>query len=48
MRGTTRFSTMSSGYGKWPIVPAIKPFRKYGQSGIEMSEMLPESRDDGR
>ena len=32
---------MSSGYGKWPVVPAIKPFKKYGQSGIEMSEMLP-------
>jgi hypothetical protein len=41
VRGTTRLSTMSSGYGKWPIVPAIKPFKTYGQSGIEMSEMLP-------
>ena len=41
VRGSTRLSTMSSGYGKWPVVPAIKPFRKYGQSGIEMSEMLP-------
>jgi hypothetical protein len=41
VRGTTRLSTMSSGYGKWPVVPAIKPFTKYGQSGIEMSEMLP-------
>ncbi len=41
VRGTTRLSTMSSGYGKWPVVPAIKPFKKYGQSGIEMSEMLP-------
>ncbi|MGP0063004.1 MAG: DUF1501 domain-containing protein [Isosphaeraceae bacterium] len=41
VRGTTRLSTMSSGYGKWPTVPAIKPFMKYGHSGIEMSEMLP-------
>src|SRR5947209_4325201 len=41
VRGTTRLSTMSSGYGKWPTLPAIKPFRKYGQSGIELSEMLP-------
>src|SRR5580698_7672789 len=41
VRGKTRLSTMSSGYGKWPVVPAIKPFRKYGRSGIEMSEMLP-------
>ena len=41
VRGTTRLSTMSSGYGKWPCVPAIKPHRAYGQSGIVMSEMLP-------
>lgn len=41
IRGTTRLSTMSSGYGKWPCVPAIKSFRKYGEVGIEMSEMLP-------
>ena len=24
---------MSAGYSKWPILPAIKPFQKYGQSG---------------
>ncbi|MFM2096505.1 MAG: hypothetical protein RIS70_3629 [Planctomycetota bacterium] len=41
VRGTTRLSTMSSGYGKWPCLPAIKPFKKYGQAGIPMSEMLP-------
>src|SRR3954466_10061550 len=41
VRGTTRLSTMSSGYGKWPTLPAIKPFKKYGQSGLELSEMLP-------
>jgi len=41
VRGTTRLSTMSSGYAKWPCVPAIKPFKAYGQSGIELSEMLP-------
>ncbi|MGC4006529.1 MAG: DUF1501 domain-containing protein [Pirellulales bacterium] len=41
VRGTTRLSTMSSGYGKWPIIPAIKPFKKYGESGLELSEMLP-------
>jgi hypothetical protein len=41
VRGTTRLSTMSSGYGKWPVVPAIKPFKKYGQSGTALSEMLP-------
>ena len=41
VRGTTRLSTMSSSNAKWPTLPAIKPFRKYGQSGIELSEMLP-------
>jgi hypothetical protein len=41
VRGTTRLSTMSSGYGKWPTLPAIKPFKKYGQCGMELSQMLP-------
>ncbi len=41
VRGTTRLSTMSSGYGKWPCVPAIKPHKQYGQSGLMLSEMLP-------
>ncbi len=41
VRGATRLSTMSAGYGKWPCVPSIKPHKKYGQSGIAMSEMLP-------
>jgi hypothetical protein len=41
VRGTTRLSTMSSGYGKWPAVPAIKPFKKYGESGLALTEMLP-------
>jgi hypothetical protein len=41
VRGTTRLSTMSSGYGKWPCLPAIKPFRQYGQCGMSLSEMLP-------
>jgi hypothetical protein len=41
IRGNTRLSTMSSGYGRWPCLPAIKPFRRYGQSGIALSEMLP-------
>ena len=41
IRGETRLSTMSSGYNRWPCVPAIKPFRKWGESGMEISEMLP-------
>ncbi|HEY2587929.1 MAG TPA: DUF1501 domain-containing protein [Tepidisphaeraceae bacterium] len=41
VRGMTRLSTMSSGYKRWPITPAIKPFRKYGQCGMELSELIP-------
>ncbi|AMV20027.1 DUF1501 domain-containing protein [Planctomyces sp. SH-PL14] len=41
VRGSTRLSTMSSGYGKWPCVPAIKPHKNYGKAGTRMSEMLP-------
>jgi hypothetical protein len=41
IRGTTRLSTMSSGNKKWPITPAIKPFKRFGQCGTEFSEMLP-------
>ncbi len=41
VRGSTRLSTMSAGYGKWPCVPAIKPHRAYGRCGTVMSEMLP-------
>lgn len=41
VRGTTRLSTMSSGYGKWPCVPSLKPHQAYGQCGTRMSQMLP-------
>ncbi len=41
VRGNTRLSTMTSGNGKWPCVPAIKPHKAYGKSGIMLSEMLP-------
>jgi hypothetical protein len=41
VRGTTRLSTMSSGYGKWPCLPAIKPHKAYGQCGMQLSELLP-------
>ncbi|MSU27605.1 MAG: DUF1501 domain-containing protein, partial [Pedosphaera sp.] len=41
VRGTTRLSTMSASYKKWPIQPAIKPFKRYGKCGTEFSEMLP-------
>ena len=41
VRGTTRLSTMSSNYARWPALPAIRPFRRCGESGIEISELLP-------
>ncbi len=41
VRGSTRLSTMSSSYAKWPIVPAIKPYESYGKCGLRMSSMLP-------
>lgn len=41
IRGATRLSTMTAGYKKWPTLPAIKPFKKYGKSGLELSTMLP-------
>ncbi len=42
VRGNTRLSTMSSGYGKWPCIPAIKPHANYGACGMRMSTMLPD------
>jgi len=41
VRGRTRLSTMTAGYTKWPVVPAIQPFKKCGQSGLEISTLLP-------
>ena len=41
VRAGTRLSTMTASQGKYPILPAIKPFRQYGNSGTWMSELLP-------
>jgi len=41
VRGSTRLSTMSSGQTRWPIVPPLRPFRRCGQAGVEISEFLP-------
>ncbi|MCA9192870.1 MAG: DUF1501 domain-containing protein [Planctomycetales bacterium] len=41
VRGTTRLSTMSSGYKRWPCQGAIKPFASYGQCGMRLSTLLP-------
>jgi len=40
VRGSTRLSTMSSGYAKWPCLGAIKPHKNYGNCGMRMSEMM--------
>ena len=41
IRKTSRLSTMTSGQGKFPVLPAIQPFRQYGQSGMWLSELIP-------
>ncbi len=41
IRAGTRLSTMTSSQGKFPILPAIKPFEQYGHSGMWLSTMLP-------
>jgi Protein of unknown function (DUF1501) len=40
-RSGTRLSTMTSGYKSFPILPAIKPYKQYGQCGTSMSTLLP-------
>ncbi len=41
IRGGTRLSTMSSNYTAFPALPAIRPFRRCGASGMELSELIP-------
>lgn len=41
VRKGKRLSTMTSGQAHFPILPAIKPFKQYGHSGMWLSEMLP-------
>ena len=41
VRAGTRLSTMTATQKKYPILPAIKPFKQYGRSGQWLSEMLP-------
>lgn len=41
VRRTSRLSTMTSGQKNYPILPALKPFRPYGNAGIWLSELLP-------
>ncbi len=41
VRAGARLSTMTSGQGKHPILPALRPFRRYGECGMQLSEMIP-------
>ena len=41
VRGTTRLSTMSSSYQRWPCLPSIRRFRSWGECGTRLSELLP-------
>lgn len=45
VRKGKRLSTMTSGQAKFPILPAIKPFKQFGQSGRWLSELLPHTGD---
>jgi hypothetical protein len=41
VRSHGRLSTMTSGQRKFPVLPAIRPFKQYGKSGMWLSELLP-------
>lgn len=41
VRNGARLSGMTSAYKSFPILPSIKPFRQYGDSGTWMSTLLP-------
>lgn len=41
VRGKIRLSTMTASQKGYPILPALKPFRQYGNSGKWLSEFIP-------
>lgn len=41
VRKGTRLSTMTASQGSYKILPPLKPFRQYGESGRWLSELLP-------
>jgi len=41
VRARARLSTMTSGQGRYPILPPIRPYQRYGDSGMELSTLLP-------
>jgi hypothetical protein len=41
VRRGQRLTTMTSGQKRLPLLPARRPFRRYGECGLELSELLP-------
>lgn len=41
VRAGQRLSTMTANAKSFPVIPSIKPFKRYGKSGMMLSEMLP-------
>ncbi len=41
VRGGQRLTTMTAGQKHFPLLPAHRPFRRYGACGLELSELLP-------
>ena len=41
VRAAARLSTMTAGQKNHPVLPPIRPFQRYGKSGLWLSEMLP-------
>lgn len=41
VRAGVRLSTMTASQKKYPILPALKPFKQHGQSGRWLSELIP-------
>ncbi|MFO1055250.1 MAG: DUF1501 domain-containing protein [Planctomycetota bacterium] len=41
VRAGQRLTTMTAGQKSFPLLPALRPFRRFGASGHEISELLP-------
>jgi hypothetical protein len=41
VRASARLSTMTAGQKDHPVLPPIRPFKPYGKSGMQLSELLP-------
>src|SRR4051794_35667572 len=48
VRGTTRLSTMSSGYGRGAAPPALRPLQKNGGAGSRVRGKVPQRGGGGR